>query len=129
MKIHHIGYLVKNLQKSKEEFCKLGYNVISEDTHDTIRHVDICFIEKDKYVIELVAPYDNESVVAEMLKKYKNMPYHICYNTDDLKRDAGNLAENGYVIIGEASPAPALGGKRVEFLLNPKLGMIELLET
>ena len=128
MEIHHIGYLVKRLEKSKKEFEKLGFKVISGDTHDTIRRIDICFIEKDGYVIELVAPYDDESVVAGMLKKYKNMPYHICYCTNDLHQEAENLAANGFVIIGEACPAPALGGKRVEFLMNTKLGMVELLE-
>ena len=69
-----------------EAFQKLGYQAVSEITHDTMRLVDICFMQLDGYTIELVSPYDSDSVVYSMVKKYRNMPYHICYEWMNLVR-------------------------------------------
>ena len=38
------------------------------------------------------------------------------------------LEENGYIRIDEPTPAPAIGGRRVVFLMHPAAGMLELLE-
>lgn len=127
MKINHIGYLVKNFIEAKTEFELLGYKA-SKDTHDTLRLIDICFMERDGHVIELVSPYDEKSVVSGMMKKYKNAPYHICYETEDFDNDVNRLIEHGYMKVDEPLPAPAFGDKRVIFLINHYIGIIELLD-
>lgn len=129
LKVHHIGYLVKKIQQAIGEFQHLGYQTVSEVTHDQYRNIYICFMEKDGYQIELVSPADTESVVSGLLKKYKNSPYHICYETPDFDADFASLVQEGYTAIDVPTPAPALDGRRVVFLMNPFLGMIELLET
>ena len=80
MKIHHIGYAVKNIEKSIEVFKNLEYH-IGETIRDDLRKVNICFVEKDGYVVELISPIDKnqESIVDGVLKKSGNGPYHICY--------------------------------------------------
>ncbi len=127
--IHHIGYLVKKINQAIDEFERLGYTAVSETVYDDFRKVHICFMEKDGYRIELVSPADSESVVAGLLKKYKNSPYHICYETPALEADLKALAVEGFTAIDTPTPAPALSGRRVVFLMNRFLGMIELLET
>ena len=77
--IHHIGYLVKKINKAVNDFERLGYSAVSDIIYDDFRKIHICFMEKDGYRIELVSPADSASVVAGLLKKYKNSPYHICY--------------------------------------------------
>ncbi len=128
MKINHIGYLVTDLQKAVDGFEKLGYEKASEVIHDTLRLVDICFMNMDGYNIELVAPYDKASVVAGLAKKYKNMPYHICYEAEEFMKSLEYLEANGYTRIDEPLEAPAFGGRRVCFFINAKTGMIEILE-
>lgn len=128
MKIHHIGYLVKKLPKAAEAFENLGYVRLGEVTDDTLRRVDILFMEKDGYVMELVSPNAPDSVVAGLLKTRKNTPYHICYLCRDMERELAALTASGYVQIDEPAPAPALQNRRVCFLIHPQLGMIELLE-
>ncbi len=56
MKIHHVGYLVKKLEKARQGFLDLGYIVIKDTVFDEYRKINICFMEKDGYVIELVSP-------------------------------------------------------------------------
>ncbi len=127
--IHHIGYLVKKMDAAVSAFRRLGYTVRRDTVYDAIRGIHICFMEKDGYVIELVSPAGSESLVAGLLKRYKNSPYHICYETQDLDKELAVLTSEGYTAIDAPAPAPALEGRRVVFLMNPFLGMIELLEA
>ena len=128
MKVHHIGYLVKKMEKAKAEFLQLGYEVEQDTVYDEYRGIDICFISKDGYRVELVSPVDKESVVAGMMKKYGNSPYHICYESYDFDKDMADLAARKYVQIDEPHAAVAIEGKRVVFMMHPYLGMIELIE-
>lgn len=126
--IHHIGYLVKKIVPAIRSFEALGFQVVREVIRDDIREVDICFLEKDGYRVELVSPYSATSVVAGLLKKYKNCPYHICYETSHFEEALEELTSHGYVMMGSPTPAPAIDQHPVVFLLNASLGMIELLD-
>lgn len=126
LKIHHIGYLVKKIEKAKKTFQSLGYVVEQDTVYDEIRKVDICFLIKDGYRVELVSPVSDDSVVAGLLKKYKNTPYHICYETDDPEEAYRELTGSGFAAIDTPTPAPALGGCKVVFLTSPVIGMVEL---
>lgn len=53
LKIHHIGYLVKKINAAVKEFEHLGFTLIQDITYDNYRKVNICFLEKDGYTIEL----------------------------------------------------------------------------
>lgn len=128
MTIHHIGYLVKKLERARLAFEALGYSVEQEMVRDEFRKVDIVFLVKDGYRIELVSPYDPASVVAGLLARTGNSPYHVCYEVEDLDREVESLREAHYVVNSEPAPAPACGGARVAFLVHPYLGMVELLE-
>ena len=126
--IHHIGYVVKKIVPASRSFEALGFQVAREVTRDDIREVDICFLEKDGYRVELVSPYSATSVVAGLLKKYKNCPYHICYETSHFEEALEELTSHGYVMMGSPTPAPAIDQHPVVFLMNASLGMIELLD-
>lgn len=129
LKVHHIGYLVKKINEAVTQFRQLGYVLRQDVIYDDHRKINICFMEKDGYVVELVSPASPDSVVSGLLKKYKNTPYHLCYESRNFESDLTYLAENGYTAIDMPAPAPALGNMRVAFLMNASLGMIELLEV
>ena len=128
MNIHHIGYLVKRLEKAAAAFEALGYGREGDVTRDELRGIDILFMEKDGYRIELVSPYRPDSVVSGLLKTHKNAPYHICYGSGDFAADLAALEGGGYLRMGDPQGAPAIGGRRVVFLMHPAMGMIEVLE-
>lgn len=129
LKIHHIGYLVKKIEAAIQTFEALGYQLVQAAMYDDIRKVNICFLEKDNYCIELVSPAAEDSVVSGLLKKYKNCPYHICYETTDFDRDYQMLLSNGFISIDAPTPAPALQSRDVVFLMSASMGMIELLRS
>ena len=129
MEIHHIGYLVKKLDKAFSAFLDLGYHVKQEAIFDEYRQANISFLEKDGYLVELVSPVSKDSVVSGLMKKMGNSPYHICYRTDSLDEDVERLINKKYVLCSEKHEAIAMDGKCVCFLVHPYLGMIELMEA
>lgn len=129
LKVHHIGYLVKKIDTAILAFTNLGYHIIQNTVYDDIRKINICFLEKDNYCIELVSPTSEDSVVSGLLKKYKNCPYHICYETENFEEDYRSLLTNGFISIDVPTPAPALQNREVVFLTNSSMGMIELLKS
>ena len=129
LKIHHIGYLVKKLDAAILSFENLGYQITQDTVYDDIRQVNICFLEKDGYRIELVCPVSDKSVVYGLLRKYKNCPYHICYEAADFEKDFDALRAEGFLPIDTLTPAPALAGREVVFMTHAALGMIELIKN
>lgn len=128
MKIHHLGYLVKDTEKAKAKFLDLGYSVEQDTVFDEERGVNISFLINDGYRIELVSPAREDAVVASLIKKCGNAPYHICYIADDLESEIEKLKSSGFIVIQAPKAAPAISGKRVAFLMQAALGMIELVE-
>ena len=129
MTLHHIGYLVKNMDKARRDCSLLGFEQSSEITYDEYRDVNICFFTNDGFCVELVSPVSDRSVVAGLMKRYKNSPYHICYISDDLEKDIKRLSEAGCTQIDMPTPAPALEDRRACFLMSAHIGMIELVES
>lgn len=127
MKIHHIGYLVKNIDEAIKEFLKLGFKE-GKIVRDEYRGIDICFMDNDGYCVELISPYCEESTVSGLIKKYKNSPYHLCYISSNIEKDIEELTQEGYVQMGEPKEAPAIDGRRVVFMMNGSIGLIEIVE-
>ena len=129
MRVHHIGYLVERLPRARESFLRLGYEDASAVIRDTLRRVDLLFMKKDGYTIELVAPAGPESSVTGLLLHYRNAPYHLCYETDAFDEELTGLEICGFTRINDPAPAPAFQDRRVVFLMSAAVGMTELLES
>jgi len=67
--VHHIGYLVKKIDKAIQTFQSLGYEIEQDTVYDDIRKVNICFLTKDGCRVELVSPVSEDSVVSGLMKK------------------------------------------------------------
>lgn len=128
MKIHHIGYLVKNIKIAEELFTELGFCRVSDITMDEYRNIQISFWQKDGYYIELVMPISESSVVYKLSKRIGASPYHLCYEVENLESAEKSLREQGYIPTGEAIPAPAIDGCLAQFFFHKDMGIIELIE-
>ena len=129
MKIDHIGYAVKRIDRALSSFEKLGY-VFEPVIDDTDRNVKLAFGEKDGYRIELVAPLDKkqESPVDQYLSNAVGTPYHICYESDMFDDEIEELKAQGFKVVIEPKPAVAFGGRRVVFMMNIGFGLMEIVE-
>ena len=128
MEIHHVGYLVKNIEESEKEFFSFGYQVEKPKQYDELRKLYIEFLVNDGYRLELVEPVSEESVYYNLLHRYKNTAYHICYCVSDMKNVIDELEKKHYVMMQDPLEAPCLDGKKVCFMTHRNMGMIELLE-
>ena len=129
MKIDHIGYAVKRIDRALSSFEKLGY-VFEPVIDDTDRNVKLAFGAKDGYRIELVAPLDKkqDSPVDQYLGNAVGTPYHICYESEKLDAEIEELKAQGYKVVIEPRPAVAFGGRRVVFMINIGFGLMEIVE-
>lgn len=128
MKIHHIGYLAKNIKKTEQKFFELGYQVEKATKYDEIRDINIEFLVNGDYRVELIEPMSENSPMFPLLKRFKNTPYHFCYEVDDIDEAIAELSEKNYTVIQEPDIAPCIEGKKVAFLNNINMGIIELVE-
>ena len=129
MKIDHIGYAVKRIDRAITSFENLGF-VFEPVIDDVDRNVKLAFADKDGYRIELVSPLDRkqESPVDQYVRNSIGTPYHICYESDDLETEIEKLKAQGYKVIIEPRPAVAFGGRRVVFMMNSGFGLMEIVE-
>ncbi len=128
MKIHHVGFLAKNIEKTEKKFFELGYEVESPTAYDEIRKINIEFLVNGGYRVELIQPMSEESPMYPLLKRFKNSPYHFCYEVENLDAAVEELSGKGYTVIQEPEIAPCIEGKKVAFLNNISMGIIELVE-
>ena len=137
MKIHHIGYLVKNIEKSAAAFEAAGYERIlyadgSFVFDDKTRQCDISFMRmnggSESDCIELVAPQSPDCPIYGLMKQYKNSPYHICFESENLEEDTARLKQKGWSVFLPSAPAPAIDGRNVVFLIHRSAGIIEIVD-
>lgn len=129
MRIDHIGYAVKRMDRAISSFEKLGF-CFEPIMDDKERNVKIAFGDKDGYRIELVAPLDKEmeSPVDLYLRNVSGTPYHICYQSVCFDSEIENLKKQGFKVFIEPMPAVAFGGKRVVFMMSLGHGLMEIVE-
>lgn len=128
--VHHIGYLVKNIDKSKIVFTMLGYEVEKDKYFDSDRLASFVFMRKGNSRVELVEP-SKQSDIYLLLKTYKNQIYHVCYKVDNIEKTVSELCSRniGYLQFREKQKASAISEKAVVvFLMHTAMGIIELLE-
>lgn len=127
MKIDHIGYAVKNIDKAIKQMEVLGFH-FEETITDTDRNIYLAFGEMCGYRVELVAPISNGTPVDAFLEKIGPTPYHICYKSNEIEADIERLQQKRFKVTVPLAPAIAFGGKRVVFLYSLSVGLIEIVE-
>ena len=132
MRVHHIGYLVADIDEAISEFAALGWEIRQPKLYDSARKVYLCFLENSGVVIELVSPSEDCKLFTALQRRIGNAPYHVCYFPDDVNGfDAAieSLQNAGYFMTLPPESAVAFGGRRVAFMMNPEIGLVEILEA
>jgi methylmalonyl-CoA/ethylmalonyl-CoA epimerase len=129
--VHHIGYMVKDISKSRAAFEQLGFTLQTEEAvFDPIRICNFLFMDNGGIRVELIQPKDETSPVWNLLKRYRNTPYHICYEVNNIDAVISQLTSGAFILVQPPAVAPAIGtNAKVAFLMHADIGMIELLQT
>lgn len=127
MKIHHYGLATKDFDRTVNAFRLLGY-AVSPKMEDPVQRVSLAFVQCNDHFIEIVCDLDEHGPTRTMVNKNGSSLYHICYEVEQIEDRIEELQKQGFLLRHKAVPAVAFKGKRIAWLYNPYLGLIELLE-
>lgn len=125
---HHIGIACRNIDKTAEVYSALGYKK-GDVVFDPLQNINICFLSHPSMpLVELLSPVDENSPVVQILDKNGVTPYHTCYVVNNLEDAIKAFKHRRYVIVSKPKEACAIENRRVAFMYNADMGLIELVE-
>lgn len=129
MRIHHYGLATRDLENSMEAFRSLGY-AVSEPVSDFFQKVRVAFVSREgEHPIELVCDSEAKGgATRNILSKVGSSFYHVCYEVDDLEQMIATLRQKGFLLRHDPVSATAFHGRRIAWLYNRDIGLVELLE-
>jgi len=86
--IHHIGYVVSDINVAKRKWIKDGFELLVEPKLDEIQNVFCCLLSFSNQIpIELISP--NSTGINKLRSRMNrgNGLDHICYKSNDIKSD------------------------------------------
>jgi len=131
MKLHHVGIVVPKIQDSLGEITKyLKFETIGLPTLVGSQKVNICFLKIGEPFLELIAPIEESSPIAEFAKKGGGI-HHICFEVKDIHQQVKEMSKKGATVLVE--PVEGFDSRLIAFvdlnMRNTKCGLIELLEV
>lgn len=126
---HHIGFAVKSIKLTSQYYLNSGYETTPK-IFDSVQQVFICFLSKNgNPTIELIEPISESSPVTETLKKNGVAPYHICYEVNNINEAIIKLQTQNFILVGNPVNAVALENRKICFLYNKDIGLVELVNS
>ena len=99
MKLHHIGIVVENIQKSLGEITKyLDFESTSVPSLVGSQKVNICFLKTNNVFLELIEPAEENSPISNFIKKGGGF-HHLCFEVDYIHLELEKMKKNGVRII------------------------------
>lgn len=99
MKLHHIGIVVENIQKSLGELTKyLDFESTTMPSLVGSQKVNICFLKTNNVFLELIEPVEENSPISNFIKKGGGF-HHLCFEVDDIHLELEKMKKNGARIV------------------------------
>ena len=99
MKLHHIGIVVKNIQKSLGELTQyLDFESTTVPSLVGSQKVNICFLKTNNVFLELIEPAQENSPISNFVKSGGGF-HHLCFEVDDIHLELAKMKKNGARII------------------------------
>ncbi|MBQ8175055.1 MAG: VOC family protein [Clostridia bacterium] len=112
MKLHHMGIIVKDIQKAIAMYRAMGYTLEKGPVLDHIQNNVIAFLCGPSPRMELIEPLGEQSSVYHFKAGY----HHMCYEAEEGEHilQAFRSMQVGKIFTPPIV-APALGGREVAF--------------
>jgi len=99
LKLHHIGIVVENIQKSLGELTKyLDFESTTMPSLVGSQKVNICFLKTNNVFLELIEPAEENSPISNFIKKGGGF-HHLCFEVDDIHLELEKMKKDGVRII------------------------------
>jgi methylmalonyl-CoA/ethylmalonyl-CoA epimerase len=99
LKLHHIGIVVENIQKSLGDLTKyLDFESTTVPSLVGSQKVNICFLKTNNVFLELIEPAEENSPISNFIKKGGGF-HHLCFEIDDIHLELEKMKKNGAHIV------------------------------
>tara|TARA_A100001037_G_C14763587_1_gene462922 strand:+ start:165 stop:563 length:399 start_codon:yes stop_codon:yes gene_type:complete len=130
MELHHVGIVVKNIQKSLGDLSEFfDFKETTIPTEVESQKVNVCFLKTSNVYIELIEPIGNNSPV----KKFSELGggfHHLCFEVENIFDEIERMKHSGARVIVE--PTKGFEDRLIAFVLlnmkNTSCNLIELAE-
>lgn len=130
MKLHHIGVIVDNIEKHGGRYAETaGFGPQGPVLYDPAQKVMVQFWGAvGQTPLELILPVGPDSPSYRALQKGGGLN-HLAFEVDDLDRRVTDAVSKGAICTCAPVPAVAFGGRRVAFVFQRDIGLLEFLEA
>jgi methylmalonyl-CoA/ethylmalonyl-CoA epimerase len=126
MDLHHIGFVVRDLDSSTTHWQRLfGMVVVTEPVVVSADRVRVCFLEYPGGRVELIQHLEG-CKAADATSP--SQPHHICFLCDDLDARVEAARNEGGIVVRPPVASEAFRGRRMCFVLYRDVGLIEWVE-
>jgi methylmalonyl-CoA epimerase len=130
VKLHHIGIVVKDIQKSLGDLSRyIEFEETAIPTLINSQKVKVCFLKTSEVYIELIEPIGENSPVKKISELGGGF-HHFCFEVNDIFEEVKKVKENGARVIVE--PVEGFEGRLIAFVLldmkNTNCNLIEFAE-
>ena len=128
--LHHIGILVKDINKSaSEHVCRYDSTIMSPIIHDPVQtaYVQFLQVQDETNYIEFVSPDGKDSKLHNALQKGGGLN-HLCYSVADIDLTSKELQDKGMFLLQKPVEAVAFHGRRIAWLMGRDGIPLELIE-
>jgi len=126
LKIHHIGIVVKNIEKYLQNS---PYKKNTDVVYDPIQYSNIVMLDgkKNEPLVELIEPMNSKSMTYSFFKKNGNSVHHICYQAKNIDIVDEYIKKYKFKKILGPVEAKIFDNQSVVFAYSSSQGLIEFL--
>jgi methylmalonyl-CoA/ethylmalonyl-CoA epimerase len=128
LRIHHYGLATNDLQRSMDAFQSLGYS-IGDIVIDPIQKVRLVFVSRPgEPMIEIICDLDVIGPTGKIISRSGSGFYHVCYEINNIEESIERFRNRGFLLRHKPVVAVAFHGRKVVWMYNRFIGLVELLE-
>lgn len=133
MRLDHIGFVVKDIEKFKDYYMKtFGARPLSDVIDEPAHGVKIMFLETgygDMPMVELITPSKNNSKVSSFLEKTGGGIHHLAYEVPEINEAIEHFKSLGSIIIGDIVPGAGHNNTPTVWLYTTEKNLVELIQA
>ncbi len=127
-RMHHIGFVVKDIDVLLQSWLDLGFSVVSSKTEELEIGVEcILLSDGNSAFIELIQPLPGSQALSARLKRGGGLD-HICYSVPDLELAISKEIRLGGIVVLEPTHS-RLFNRRIAFVFRRSGLLVELLTS
>ena len=127
MRVHHVGIVTEQIEKSRRIYESLGYKACSDITLDYQQHNKLLFMESSDLSqrIELIESIDDDSTVRNFKPGYHHIGYEVAEPMEVFVKRFHRLRIGK--IFSPPIQAPALENRLIRFAFLTTMELIEFI--